>query len=45
MSSGIAANPYLAFRFVAEASGEVEVVWRDSAGVAGSARAMLNVEA
>jgi sulfur-oxidizing protein SoxZ len=38
MSPGIAANPYLQFCTIAEASGELEFFWTDDAGVQESAR-------
>ena len=38
MSPGIAANPYLQFCTVAEASGELEFFWTDDAGTQESAR-------
>ena len=38
MSPGIAANPYLQFYTVAEASGELEFFWTDDAGQQESAR-------
>ena len=43
LGSGIAANPYLVFTAVAEASGPVEVEWSDDRGDKGSARAELAV--
>ena len=43
MGSGIAANPYLQFFTVAQASGEVEISWVDDAGVRGSERALITV--
>ena len=43
MGSGIAANPYLQFFTVAQASGEIEVSWVDDAGVRGSERAAITV--
>ena len=43
MGSGIAANPYLQFFTVAQASGEVEISWVDDAGVRGSERASITV--
>jgi sulfur-oxidizing protein SoxZ len=43
MGSGIAANPYLQFFTVAQASGEIEISWVDDAGVRGSARASITV--
>ena len=42
-SSGIAANPYLQFSMVAEASGELVLSWVDDEGVRGSERAALSV--
>src|SRR5262245_28226123 len=41
MGSGVAANPYLQFYTVAEASGEIEVSWVDDAGVSGSERTSI----
>jgi sulfur-oxidizing protein SoxZ len=35
LGSGIAANPYMAFYAVADASGEVEVEWSDNRGEKG----------
>ena len=43
MGSGIAANPYLQFFTVAQASGEIEFSWVDDAGVRGSERATITV--
>ena len=43
MGSGIAANPYLQFHTVAEASGELIFDWVDDAGNRGSERARLTV--
>ena len=43
LGSGIAANPYLAFYAVADASGEVEVEWSDNRGEKGRVTAKLNV--
>lgn len=43
LGSGIAANPYLQFFTVAQASGEIEFAWVDDAGVRGSERATLTV--
>jgi sulfur-oxidizing protein SoxZ len=43
LGTGIAANPYLVFTVVAEASGPVEVEWSDDRGEKGRARAVLNV--
>ena len=42
-SSGIAANPYLSFFAVAEASGELEFVWTDDAGVTETERVPIHV--
>jgi sulfur-oxidizing protein SoxZ len=43
LSSGIAANPYLQFWTVAEASGNLEFTWIDDAGVQGSERQPIAV--
>ena len=43
LGTGIAANPYLVFTAVAEASGPVEVEWSDDRGEKGRASAVLNV--
>lgn len=43
LGSGIAANPYLAFYAVAEASGEVEVEWTDNRGETGKVNAKFTV--
>jgi len=43
MSPGIAANPYLQFFTVAEASGELEFFWTDDAGTQESARQAIVV--
>jgi sulfur-oxidizing protein SoxZ len=43
LGTGIAANPYLVFTAMAEASGPVEVEWSDDRGEKGRASAMLNV--
>ena len=43
LGSGMAANPYIAFYAVAEASGPVEVTWSDDRGEKGQALASLNV--
>jgi sulfur-oxidizing protein SoxZ len=43
MGSGIAANPYLQFCTVAEASGEIEFSWVDDNGERGSERAGITV--
>ena len=45
MTQGIAANPYLQFYTVAEASGEIEVSWVDDEGVKGSERQAISVAA
>jgi sulfur-oxidizing protein SoxZ len=43
LSSGIAANPYLQFFTVAEASGELVIDWVDDDGVKGSERHPVTV--
>lgn len=43
LGSGIAANPYLQFHALAEASGEIEFSWVDDAGERGSERAAITV--
>jgi sulfur-oxidizing protein SoxZ len=43
LSSGIAANPYLAFYTVAEASGELVFTWIDDEYREGTARAAITV--
>jgi len=43
LSSGIAANPYVQFYTVAEASGELEFSWLDDEGVRGSERQSIQV--
>jgi sulfur-oxidizing protein SoxZ len=43
LGTGMAANPYIAFFAVAEASGEVVVEWSDDQGEKGRMAAMLNV--
>jgi len=43
LGSGIAANPYLQFYTVAEASGDLEFSWVDDAGERGSERVTVNV--
>ncbi len=43
MGSGIAANPYLQFYTIAEASGEIEFSWVDDAGQRGSERVPITV--
>ena len=45
LSAGIAANPYLQFTTIAEASGEMLFDWIDDEGVTGTARAALVVTA
>jgi sulfur-oxidizing protein SoxZ len=45
MGSGIAANPYLQFYFMAQESGNVEFEWSDDAGEKGSARSAIVVTA
>ena len=43
LSSGTAANPYLQFCAIADASGEIEIEWVDDANVRGSERARIAV--
>jgi sulfur-oxidizing protein SoxZ len=43
LGSGIAANPYLQFYTVAEASGEIVFEWQDDNGVRGEERAAITV--
>lgn len=43
LSSGIAANPYLRYFVVAQASGEMTFEWVDDAGTRGSERAAVTV--
>jgi len=43
MGSGVAANPYLQFCTVAEASGEVAFEWIDDSGIRGTERASITV--
>lgn len=43
MGSGIAANPYLQFYTVADASGEIEFHWEDDSGARGKERAAITV--
>lgn len=43
LGTGIAANPFIAFHAVAEASGTVEVEWSDDRGATGRATAQLVV--
>ena len=45
MGSGIAANPYLKFHAVADASGEFVFEWVDDSGDRGSERAAISVTA
>lgn len=44
LGTGIAANPYLVFTAVAEASGTIEVEWSDDKGERGRASAPITVE-
>ena len=43
LSSGIAANPYIQFYTVAEASGELEFYWIDDEGQQGSEKQSIQV--
>jgi sulfur-oxidizing protein SoxZ len=43
LGSGVAANPYLQFYTVADASGELVFEWVDDAGSRGSERAQIEV--
>src|SRR5215510_8936089 len=43
MGSGIAANPYLQFYTVAEASGEITFEWVDDSGTRGAERAAITI--
>jgi len=43
LGTGIAANPYIVFTAVADASGTVEVEWSDDRGERGKASAVLTV--
>jgi sulfur-oxidizing protein SoxZ len=43
MGSGVAANPYLQFYTVAEASGEMAFEWIDDNGNRGAERAAISV--
>jgi sulfur-oxidizing protein SoxZ len=43
LSSGIAANPYVQFYTVAEASGELEFTWIDDEGKQGTERQSIEV--
>jgi len=43
LGSGVAANPFLQFYTIAEASGEIEFSWMDDAGVSGSERVGISV--
>ena len=45
MGSGIAANPYLQFHALADASGEFEFEWVDDAGARGSERVPITIVA
>jgi sulfur-oxidizing protein SoxZ len=45
MGSGISANPYLQFHFVAADSGKVEFAWVDDAGEKGAESAAISVTA
>jgi sulfur-oxidizing protein SoxZ len=45
LGSGVAANPYLQFYTVAEASGELVFEWVDDAGSRGTERASIDVSA
>jgi len=44
LSSGIAANPLLAFHLVATRSGEIELAWVDTVGQSGRASARITVD-
>jgi sulfur-oxidizing protein SoxZ len=43
MGSGVAANPYLQFYTLAEASGQIELSWVDDSGQKGAERASITV--
>lgn len=43
MGTGIAANPYLQFYTVADASGVIEFSWEDDSGATGAERAAITV--
>lgn len=43
MGSGVAANPYLRFFFVARSTGDLELEWVDDAGERGAERARVTV--
>ena len=43
MGSGVAANPYLQFYFLAQESGSIECEWSDDAGDKGAASAAIAV--
>ena len=43
LGSGVAANPFLQFYTIAEASGEMEFSWVDDAGVSGTERVAVTV--
>jgi sulfur-oxidizing protein SoxZ len=45
MGSGISANPYLQFYFLAQDSGTVEFAWQDDAGEKGAASVTIQVTA
>ncbi len=45
LGSGIAANPYMQFSTIAEASGEIVFDWVDDAGERGTERASITVSA
>jgi sulfur-oxidizing protein SoxZ len=43
LGSGVAANPFLQFYTLAEASGDIEISWVDDAGVSGTERVPITV--
>ena len=43
LGSGVAANPFLQFYTIAEASGEIEFSWVDDSGISGSERTAITV--
>jgi sulfur-oxidizing protein SoxZ len=43
LGSGVAANPFLQFYTLAEASGEIEFSWVDDAGESGTERVVVTV--
>ena len=45
LGPGMAANPFIEFFMRAEASGPIELEWRDESGARGEARAELTVSA